>query len=253
MPEPGEVREGLVWTGSEWVPLRPAEPSSGPQVEPAGVPSKENERCPHCHQVDRLIRISGLVDRSKTSETGYTFGTGIGVGTGGIAVGVGDAVTQTDGTNALAERFGLHRPTVYGGCWVSAAAVLVFLVVGGALSLLSIGGGALGSVLTVAILAGAAFWYWKYLKFEKTWKLIYAEALSDIRAGYYCERCDLAFSPGAKSAEVPEDYVKAIFSLHNEHFRDAVKEVPLLHKIPRIARLLAGENPGQTGQLFDYR
>ena len=253
MPEPGEVRDGLVWTGSEWIPLKSPDAESDHQVAQVDGPSTEPQVCPHCRQSDRLIRVSGLVDRSKTSETGYTFGAGVGVGTGGIGVGIGDAVTQTDGTNALAERFGLHRPTVYGGCWISAAGLLAFILVGGALSLLSIDGGALGSILAIAILAVAGFWYSKYLKFEKTWKALYAEALKKIRAGYYCERCDLAFSPGADSAEDPEEYVKAIFSAYNVSFKKAVEQVPLLSKIPRIRKLLAGENPGQTGQLFDYR
>jgi len=131
--------------------------------------------------------------------------------------------------------------------------LIALLIVGGALSLLSIGGGVLGSILTIAILAAAGFWYWKYLKFEKTWKAIYTHALQELRAGYYCERCDLAFSPGSATAEVPEEYVKSIFVPFNDPFAEAVRQVPLLSKVPRVGRLLAGENPDQTGQLFDYR
>lgn len=256
MPEPGEVRDGLVWTGSEWVRLK-----QGTTPEASEQPHSESESsgkpsavvCPKCHQSDRLIRVSGLLDKSKTSETSYTFGTGIGVGTGGIGIGIGDAMTDTQGTNALAQRFGLHRPTVYGGCWITAIAVVLLALVGGVLATLGIGGGALSSALVVIVIAIAGFWYWKYLQFEKTWKVLYDESINRIRRAYYCERCDQAFDEVNQKPLDPEDFVKEIFSNYSDQFALAVSKVPMLEKIPRIKKLLQGENPEGRGELFDFR
>lgn len=106
MPDAGEVRDGLVWTGTEWVPLKPPTSNELPDEHKPEKPSNDIPKkivCPNCHESNQLVKVSGLLDKSKTSQTSYTFGTAVGVGTGGIGVGMGDAVTDTQGTNALAQ------------------------------------------------------------------------------------------------------------------------------------------------------
>lgn len=236
MPEPGEVRDGLVWTGSEWVPLKQGvtpEASEQPKSESELGVSLTSIVCPHCHERDQLVKVSGLLDKSQTSETSYTFGTGIAVGTGGIGVGMGDAITDTQGTNALAERFKLPSPTIYGGCWISGIAFIIILVLVGLLMLIGLDGGTVASIIVMIPILAGGYLYWKYLKFEKVWRKINEKALSRMRDGYYCQRCDLAFEVGAKEAVTPEDYKTRILATYDDELNAAASQVPILSRFFR--------------------
>lgn len=237
MPEPGEVREGLVWTGTEWVPLKPSPPEESPEDrKPDSLPNdgRTGILCPQCHESAQLLKVSGLLDKSKTSATSYTFGTGIGVGTGGIGVGVGDAVTDTQGTTVLAERFKLPSPTIYGGCWISGITFVVLMVLVGILSLFGLAGGNVASVVALIPILFAVYWYWKYVRFEKAWRKINEVALNQVRSGYYCQRCDVAVRVDADVAQEPEDYVAQIVAEHRHEVVAAAAQVPLLNRFFRL-------------------
>ena len=114
MPEAGEVRDGLVWTGSDWVPLKPS--TDGPAVdEPkssSDVGSGSKPTCPECKKDDRVARLSGLVDRSTQTTVGSAKTLAAGISTGGIGVGGGVTRFQAETETRLVER--LKPPSLKG-------------------------------------------------------------------------------------------------------------------------------------------
>lgn len=258
MPEPGEVKEGLVWTGTSWVPLRPAvEPSlkDDPNLntEHAAMASDSQQstsepgvNCPVCKKHDRLVRIGGLLDSSTSSSTSYSMGTGVGAGSGGIGVGVGDAITETQSSTRLAQRFEIPKPPLYAGLAVLAGIVVIALI-GGALSsplvaLLSLNGDAVGWVAALLAVAAGAWWYFlPYAKFEKRWTEIDNEVLDQARLGYYCERDSVAFSQGHPSPALPEDFIDHLYAPYVPQLRQAIEAVPLLKYLPSARRLASGK------------
>lgn len=166
MPEPGEVKHGLVWTGTQWVPLRPSASDDGPDadagtganpgagevppgVEPVGPDSSGNQ-CPVCRKDDRLVRVSGLLDSASSHTTGSGTTVGVGAGSGGLGAGVAVSEFQAETVTRLVQRFAPPSAPRGVGCGITALSVLAVLVVGGILGAL----GAPDAVGWIVIAAG---------------------------------------------------------------------------------------------------
>ena len=63
MPEPGEVSEGLVWTGTAWVPLRPISREGSDSVagEKQPTPSREDTRADALTIPFSALIVTGLI------------------------------------------------------------------------------------------------------------------------------------------------------------------------------------------------
>lgn len=229
MPEPGEVREGLVWTGNAWVPLRPAgtepEPvSKGPPIDPSEIAQASNPRttgsgfsntCPVCEKDDRVTRISGLLDSASTKTTGRatTGGVGLGTGgTGGIGVGVGATGFEADSVSKLVQRFAPPALPKGNGCLIS---VFTFIAILGMTSIYSSAVGNTNSigwyVLAIGIIVAMIFTY-RYMNAPRIRKAAaWHGCLQELRSGYYCARDDVAFGAGGTEAYTPEAFVAATF------------------------------------------
>lgn len=253
MPEPGEVKQGLVWTGTAWVQLRPAEEPSlevtpSPNTEHRATASdsqhsssKPGVICPICHQHDRLVRIGGLLDSSTSFSSGYTVATGVGIGSGGLGVGVGDAITESTSTTRLAQRFEIPKPPVYGGC---AMILIVFGVaaVGAALTGLWAGFETPAGIIVVLLaVVGALWWIFPYDRFNRRWIKIDKEVLDEVRHGYFCERDTVAFSKEHPNPALPEDFVDQLYEPYLPRLRDEINAVPLLKYLPSMRKISSGK------------
>ena len=225
MPEPGEVREGLVWTGTAWVPLRPAGSSDereigGPSTAPPATtiagsvdgPAASVSACPVCQKDDRVTRISGLLDSASTKTTGRATTGGVGIGTGGLGVGVGVTGFEADSVTKLVQRFAPPALPKGIGCMTSVFTAVAIL---GMTAIYSSTIGDTNSVgwyiLAMAIVIAAIFAF-RYMNAPRIRKAAaWYDCLQELRSGYYCARDDVAFESGDTEADPPEVFVAATF------------------------------------------
>lgn len=229
MPEPGEVREGLVWTGTAWVPLKPYEreesasasmsevvPESTESV-PRPADSTPTSACPECHKDDRVIRISGLLDSASTKTTGRAVTGGAGIGTGGLGVGVGVTGFEADSVTKLVHRFAPPPLRKGMGCGIAATAVGAILAM--TLVIESVFGdtnNVAWYVLAVGIVVGAILLYRRINASRTQEAATWYDCLQEMRSGYYCSRDDVAFMPGEDEADSPEIFTAAMFEPYFE-------------------------------------
>ena len=183
-----------------------------------------------------------------TSSTSYTSFGAVGVGTGGISAGVGDAVTETTGTNELAKRFDVPKPLGGAGCLVGVVAGLAVLAIG--LLLIPVGAvseslaNVLASGLVLVVVVAAAYWYWRYVRCEKKWDAVNKQVLKEVRQGYYCERDAVAFSESIHRALTPGEFVDAVQRLYAPEIQAAIEQVPFLVRVPAMKRVMEGNLRG---------
>jgi len=259
MPEPGEVKEGLVWTGTAWVPLQPISPQAASESRSDGSPPdratvlghdapKPKHVCPLCRKSDRLIRISGLLDSSTTQSVGYTAFGGAGIGNGGVGVGVGDAITETFSTTALAKRFEVPAPPIRAGCFVFPAALAVSLLLGSTIVwglALVLGNSrlveSLGNFMVLLSVVVASLFYIPIWRFHGRRNKIQERVASDVSKGYYCQRDDCAFSETDNRHLSPEEYVDACFEPYLPELVSEINSIPLMRHLPSARRISSGD------------
>lgn len=223
MPEPGEVKEGLVWTGTAWVPLRPAgEPSLEAAPSPSAehvTPASDSQRstdapgvnCPICHKNDRMIRIGALVDSRSTR---------------------------------LAQRFETPKPpTSLAMLFVVPAVTIGLLVILNELASTTLKQPFTGLVqisLTLIVGLGVLWWYWRLVRFYMRWNNVGDEVLNEVWRGYHCERDGVAFSEEHPNPALPEDFVDQLYEPYLPRLRDEINAVPLLRFLPSMRRIAAG-------------
>ena len=219
MPEAGEVRQGLVWTGDQWVPLKPSAESTLDSGEAAAdqpsAPLSSLSACPVCGKDDRTSAVSGFVDRYTMLTTGSATTLGAAVTTGGL--GVGGAVTsyQSETESRLLQR--LSPPPLSDGTrWTPI--LLGFACIGLAFLLIMAAEGS--NTVPLAVLAiiplAAAGYFFIAAKAEEWFPSraradAWSSALGTLRGAFYCERDDVAFLPGRTEALPPEQLVEQVF------------------------------------------
>ena len=229
VPEPGEVKHGLVWTGSQWVPLRPSAAEESPEpeghkegtdvggslgVEPARSDSSAN-RCPVCRKDDRLVRVSGLLDSASSQTTGSGTTVGIGAGSGGLGAGVAVSEYQAETVTRLVQRFAPPSAPKGVGCGITALSVLAILVVVGVLGALG-APDVVGWIVLVAGIGAGIFAYVRLSPARGAQKVVWQECLDEVRSAYYCSRDDVAFEAGDLEASTPEALVLTLFEPYFE-------------------------------------
>lgn len=227
MPDPGEVRDGLVWTGTNWVPLKPAS-EAAPRESRASREAAQNSnargdggpaQCPECGKDDRVSRLSGFIDRSTHTTQGKANTLAVGVSTGGVGAGAGRTKFEATTESRLVER--LKPPPLRGDTrWVPLL-IGFGLLFPAALLLSGDGTKSAGAiVLSVLLLVSgcvvllpAAIEMWlPSVSQRETWQ----QGLGALRGAFYCERDDVAFLPGSSSAMPVEELVTEVFKPYEQ-------------------------------------
>lgn len=227
MPDAGEVREGRVWTGSEWIPLKSGS-SDPPMDEP---PSDERSAtpknsttvgpavCPVCEKDDRLTRVSGLVDSSTQSTSGSATTLAAGISTGGIGVGAGRTRLQATTETRLAER--LKAPPLSGGTRWKPILIAFAFIVPAVLIITRDGRQPLPLVLLAGFLMLIGGYFILAAKMEdwlpsRRQVSAWNEGHEQLRRAFYCERDDVVFLPDAQVPLSAEELVEQVFQPFTE-------------------------------------
>ena len=222
MPEVGEVRQGLVWTGSDWVPLKPAAENAA-DVEPTASdsdvgltnPGSNQAKCPECNKDDRVARLSGLVDRSTQTTKGSAKTLAAGISSGGIGVGGGVTRFKAETESHLVQR--LKPPPLKGGLRWKPALIGVALLVPAFLLLSAEGGQGSVPLLFLAGLILLAGGFFLVAALLEEWipsvqqREAWQQGLKELRGSFYCERDDVAFLPGSAQGLPAEELVEQVF------------------------------------------
>jgi len=201
-----------------------------------------------CRKPDRLIRISGLLDSSNTQSVSHTTFGGVGFGGGDVGAGLGQAITESQGTTVLAKRFAIPQPPIRAGCFLFPTVWLTFGLVGWIMGWIV--GTATGdpevsnAVTGVAVFYGfvvAGLLYLPLLKFHRNRSMIEQDVANDVKAGYYCQRDDVAFSRESSDAATPEAFVDSCFMTHLPRLTAEIDSVPLMKHLPSAKRISAGD------------
>lgn len=222
MPEVGEVREGRVWTGSEWISLKSGSNDSS-KAEPPSDESTTTPKngttvgpaaCPVCKKDDRLTRVSGLVDSSTQATSGSATTFAAGISTGGIGVGAGRTRLQATTETRLAER--LKAPPLSGGTRWKPILIAFAFIVPAVLIITQDGSKPLPIVLLAGLLMLIGGYFILAAKLEdwlpsrhqvSAWN----EGHEQLRSAFYCERDDVVFLPEAQTPLSPEELVEQAF------------------------------------------
>jgi hypothetical protein len=219
----------------------PVAASDTPSAGPVPTPVRSEDCCPKCGQNDHVARISGLVDSSDSATSGAAVTTTVGYVDG-------PAYTRSNTSVDLQTRTRLSRkfdpPAAPTRPWGLAAAVgaVVALLVGwlqaAVVALASIGVAEDAVWPMIAPLGvGAAVGYAVFAFLgQSDFNALDAEwhnSLRRVRAGYYCRRDDLAFSPSAPSGLEPPMFVRECFR-DFERQRDRMAAKPVMERLQDV-------------------
>jgi hypothetical protein len=143
--------------------------------------------CPNCHS-DSTQRLSAVFESGISTVNNQTRGSGIGLGRGGLAVGVGLASTTGRSQTAISQRAAppAKKPYLIPVLKIFGA----FVVTSVAISALGVA--LLGFVATLAWIAATASWIYRAAQYNTTtWPL----AMQQWQNSFMCHRCNHVFLP----------------------------------------------------------
>ena len=227
MPDPGEVRDGLVWTGTNWVPLKPASQETPRESRASREAAQDSKaqgnngpaQCPECGKDDRVSRLSGFIDRSTHTTQGKANTLAVGVSTGGVGVGAGRTKFQATTESRLVER--LKPPPLRGDTRLVPLLIGVGLLAPAVLLLSGDGPKSTGAIILSMLLlvAGCLIFLPSALGFwlpSARQREAWHQGMDALRGAFYCERDDVAFLPGSSTAMPVEELLTEVFRPYEE-------------------------------------
>lgn len=187
--------------------------------------------CPNCDQVDRVQKVSAVVDAgtSKSSLAGPTVGASYTFGrAGGLTVG-GTQTTLSGGQQSvLSQRLAPPGNPTFKGRWGSAGILLAFL---GLMALMTLGTAPPAAVLFLIVAAmvfAAKVGRIKTARttFQKQEVPRWEKAMTKWQQLYYCHRCDGVFLPGEASIVPSNKMVDFLYGVHGERALPKPESLP---------------------------